>query len=56
LGDVSAGTKARFSSYSKKKERNPMHDLLVGASFVAMVLAPCIVAMFSGKDVEVEDE
>lgn len=29
-----------------------MHDLLVGATFVAMVLAPCIVAMFSGQDVE----
>lgn len=29
-----------------------MHDLIVGASFVAMVLAPCIVAMFSGKDIE----
>jgi hypothetical protein len=26
-----------------------MHDLLIGLSFVAMVLAPAIVASFSGK-------
>lgn len=27
-----------------------MHDLLVAATFLAMVLAPCLVAMHSGKD------
>ena len=27
-----------------------MHDFLVGAVFVAMVLAPCVVAKFSGVD------
>lgn len=31
-----------------------MHDLLVAAAFLAMVLAPCIVAMFAGKDAETE--
>lgn len=27
-----------------------MHSFLVGAVFVAMVLAPCVVAMFTGID------
>jgi len=27
-----------------------MHSILVGAVFVAMVLAPCVIAMFSGVD------
>jgi hypothetical protein len=27
-----------------------MHDLLIGLSFVAMLLAPCIVAALSGND------
>ncbi len=31
-----------------------MHDLFVGISFIAMVLAPCIVAMFSGREVDEE--
>ena len=31
-----------------------MNQILVAAAFLAMVLAPCIVAMFSGKDNESE--
>jgi hypothetical protein len=31
------------------KEHTPMHDLLIGAAFVLMVLAPAIVASFSGS-------
>jgi len=33
-----------------------MHDLLIGLTFVAMVLAPAIVASFSGKTAEVNPE
>jgi hypothetical protein len=27
-----------------------MHDFLVGALYVAMVIAPCVIALFSGVD------
>ncbi len=27
-----------------------MHSILVGAVFVALVLGPCIIAMFTGAD------
>jgi hypothetical protein len=27
-----------------------MHSLLVGAVYVAMVLTPCVIALFSGVD------
>ncbi|SFS03022.1 hypothetical protein SAMN05421771_0734 [Granulicella pectinivorans] len=29
-----------------------MHDALLASAFIAMLLAPCISAMFSGKDSE----
>jgi hypothetical protein len=31
------------------EETSPMHDLLVGLTFIAMVLSPAIVAAFSGS-------
>ena len=31
-----------------------MNELLIATAFIAMVLSPCIVAMFSGKDNEAE--
>jgi|GEM_PF-1482723 hypothetical protein len=31
-----------------------MHDLITALSFIAMLLAPCIVAAFSGEDSEEE--
>jgi hypothetical protein len=31
-----------------------MHDLIIAISFIAMVLAPCVVASFSGEDMEEE--
>ena len=30
------------------EENPPMHDLLIGLTFVAMVIAPAIVASYSG--------
>lgn len=32
-----------------QKEMTPMHDLLIGLTFVAMVISPAIVAAFSGS-------
>jgi len=29
-----------------------MHDAIIASVFVAMLLAPCVSAMFSGKDAE----
>ena len=29
-----------------------MHDAILASIFVAMLLAPCVTAMFSGKDSE----
>ncbi|SFS03010.1 hypothetical protein SAMN05421771_0733 [Granulicella pectinivorans] len=29
-----------------------MHDAILASIFIAMLLAPCISAMFSGKDAE----
>ncbi len=31
-----------------------MHELMIAASFIAMVLSPCIVAMRSGKSLDNE--
>jgi hypothetical protein len=31
-----------------------MHDLIIAFSFIAMVLAPCVVASFAGEDTEEE--
>jgi hypothetical protein len=31
------------------KEHTPMHDILIGLAFVGMVIAPAIVAAFSGS-------
>jgi hypothetical protein len=30
------------------RENTPMHDLLIGLTFVGMVIAPAIVAAYSG--------
>ena len=32
-----------------------MNQILIATVFVAMLLSPCIVAMFSGKDAESEN-
>ena len=37
-----------------EKERTSMHELMIAASFLAMVLAPCLVAMRSGKELDNE--
>jgi len=29
-----------------------MHDAIIASLFVAMLIAPCIIAMISGKDAE----
>jgi len=31
-----------------------MHELLISLSFIAMVLAPCVVAMKSGVEMDAE--
>jgi hypothetical protein len=33
---------------SGRAEEFPMHSLLIAALFVGMLLAPCVVAMFTG--------
>jgi hypothetical protein len=30
--------------------RNTMHDLIVGVAFIAMIAAPCVIAMFRGNE------
>ena len=35
-----------------QKERGPMNDALIAAGFCLMVLAPCIVAVFSFRNDE----
>jgi hypothetical protein len=38
-----------------RKETNYMHDLLIAVSFIAMIIAPCVVATISSNADEVED-
>ncbi len=33
--------------------KNPMHDIIIAAAFIGMILTPCVVAMFTGA---AEDE
>ncbi len=37
------------SSDEPHRGATPMHDLLIGLTFVAMVISPAIVAAFSGS-------
>ena len=39
-----------------RKETHPMHDILVAAAFLMMVILPCIVTMGSGATEEDGDE
>ena len=32
-----------------------MNQILIAAAFLAMIVTPCVVAMFSGKDAETEN-
>jgi hypothetical protein len=60
MGDIEHSGFRRFlfqqrsSNRDKKRENTPMHELMIAASFIAMVLAPCIVAMRSGNGVDNE--
>jgi hypothetical protein len=36
-------------SPAPQKEHTPMHDLLIGLTFVIMVISPAVVAAFSGS-------
>jgi len=47
-------SRQQYKTRNKKERKTKMNDLLIAAAFLAMVLAPCIVAMFSGKDAEAE--
>jgi hypothetical protein len=37
-----------------KERKNQMHDLIIAATFIAMVIAPCFVALNSGKELDNE--
>ena len=39
-----------------RKEHLPMHDFLIAAAFIMMVILPCIVTMGSGSTEEDGDE
>jgi hypothetical protein len=39
---------ARRTQSHLTEKRNPMHDLIVAVSFVAVLLVPCVVAAFTG--------
>jgi hypothetical protein len=41
-------------SNTRKTRRIEIHDLLIAFSFIAMIMAPCIVAAFSGEGMEEE--
>jgi len=43
-----SGRVGSASGRSGRAEEIPMHSLLVAALFLGMVLAPCVVALFTG--------